>query len=109
MSVSSRMVGVEVSDLGAAQVDRWIGMSVLQTPHQSVASITTAEMTPTSYQDMVWIWGEETAMMVAFSCMSKLFDRARRLEIHPFDRVLQQFGLPCPVFLPPVTPIYRTI
>ncbi|KAH9296003.1 hypothetical protein KI387_039591, partial [Taxus chinensis] len=37
-----------------------------------------------------------------------LVERARKLEIHPFDRVPQQFGLPYVDMLPPVGPVYRS-
>ncbi|KAH9289633.1 hypothetical protein KI387_033750, partial [Taxus chinensis] len=40
---------------------------------------------------------------------SQLIDRVRKLEIHPFDRVPQQFSLRYSDMLPPAGPVYRSI
>ncbi|KAH9296213.1 hypothetical protein KI387_039801 [Taxus chinensis] len=86
-----------------------MGMTVLRAPHQPVASLTTVDMEATPYQAMAGVWGEETVTLISCQTTSQLIDRVGKLEIHPFDRVPQQFGLPYSGMLPLVMPVYRSI
>ncbi|KAH9291921.1 hypothetical protein KI387_042891, partial [Taxus chinensis] len=101
--------GVEVADPGAVRAARWSDMSVLRAPHQPVASLTTADMEATPYRLMAGIWGEETLTLISCSTTGQLIDRVGRVEVHPFGRVPQQFGLPYAGMLPPAAPVYRSV
>ncbi|KAH9324221.1 hypothetical protein KI387_004399, partial [Taxus chinensis] len=68
--------GVEVANPGAVRAARWTDMSVLRAPHQSVASLTTAD-----------IWGDEALTLISCSTTGQLIDRVGRVEVHPFGRV----------------------
>ncbi|KAH9319730.1 hypothetical protein KI387_021499, partial [Taxus chinensis] len=98
-----------VEDPRVVREARWIGMTVLRMPHHPVASLTTADMDSTPYQDMTGLWGEETLALITCSSMGQLVDRMRKLETHPFDRVPQQFGLPYIDMFPPAGPVYRSV
>ncbi|KAH9310247.1 hypothetical protein KI387_044192 [Taxus chinensis] len=101
--------GVEVADPGAVRAARWKDMLVLRAPHQPVASMTTSDMEATPYQTMAGIWGEEALTLISCSTTGQLIDRVGRVEMHPFGRVPQQFGLPYMGMLPPVAPVYRSV
>ncbi|KAH9295627.1 hypothetical protein KI387_039215, partial [Taxus chinensis] len=101
--------GVEVADPGAMRAARWTDMSVLRAPHQPVTSLTTDDMEATPYQAMAGLWGEEALTLISCSTTGQLVDRMGKVEIHPFGRVPQQFGLPYVGMLPPVVPVYRSV
>ncbi|KAH9317976.1 hypothetical protein KI387_019745, partial [Taxus chinensis] len=98
--------GVEVVDPGVVRAARWIDMLVLRAPHQPIASLTTDDMEATPYHAMVVLWGEEALALISFSTTGQLVDRVGRVEIHPFGRVPQQFGLPYMGMLPLVVLVY---